>query len=273
MRDESKKTWLLYGANGYTGELIADEAKRRGMRPILSERLGFEWRVFPLDNRLHALRRLDGMILQVAGPSGERRSVSLPSFDPKPSARWAVEVLAEVGMPYALIGKVAMWALLPVEAQEFTKEVDFAVPRRAAEPLRAAIANRGFAARDLPIGGLAVRSEDLRVDFIDRREGGFDSLYEEAIAEAERSGPRADVGGASVPVVTAEHLLAMKVVAAEDRDQADAVRLLKALPGLDLGRARAIVLRHGGPVGANLLDALGRRAGRPDARPECRNGG
>jgi len=31
-------SWLLYGANGYTGELIAREAVRRGMRPILAGR-------------------------------------------------------------------------------------------------------------------------------------------------------------------------------------------------------------------------------------------
>ncbi len=30
--------WLLYGANGYTGELIAREAVKRGMRPILAGR-------------------------------------------------------------------------------------------------------------------------------------------------------------------------------------------------------------------------------------------
>lgn len=31
-------TWLLYGANGYTGRLIADEAVRRGEQPILAGR-------------------------------------------------------------------------------------------------------------------------------------------------------------------------------------------------------------------------------------------
>src|SRR5690606_6842134 len=30
--------WLLYGANGYTGELIAREAVARGMRPVLAGR-------------------------------------------------------------------------------------------------------------------------------------------------------------------------------------------------------------------------------------------
>ena len=50
-------TWLLYGANGYTGRLIAEEAARRGLRPILAGRdrtsvgevagrYGFEARTF-----------------------------------------------------------------------------------------------------------------------------------------------------------------------------------------------------------------------------------
>ena len=30
--------WLLYGANGYTGELIAREAAARGLQPILAGR-------------------------------------------------------------------------------------------------------------------------------------------------------------------------------------------------------------------------------------------
>lgn len=53
-------TWLIYGANGYTGDLIAREAVRRGQRPILAGRnadavhklaneLKLESRVFDLD--------------------------------------------------------------------------------------------------------------------------------------------------------------------------------------------------------------------------------
>ena len=30
--------WIIYGANGYTGELIAGEAKKRGAHPILAGR-------------------------------------------------------------------------------------------------------------------------------------------------------------------------------------------------------------------------------------------
>jgi hypothetical protein len=208
-------------------------------------------------------------------PSGRPTppAIELPAFDPNPSARFGYDVLTETGARFALIGKVAMWVLLPAAEHEFTKDADFAVPASAVEPLRALLSRRGIAARTLPIGGLAVRHGQIRVDFIDWHEGGLGGLDEEAIAEAERSGGRAEVEGASIPVVTAEYLVALKVAAAEERDQEHAVRLLRSLPELDLRRTREILARHGGPVGANLLDALARKAGRPDARPEYRNSG
>ena len=68
--------FLIYGANGYTGELIAREAVRRGLRPIIAGRnagkltplvkeLGLEARAFPLDKP-----QLDGIdaVLHCAGP-------------------------------------------------------------------------------------------------------------------------------------------------------------------------------------------------------------
>ncbi|MBI5528941.1 MAG: hypothetical protein HY897_21640 [Deltaproteobacteria bacterium] len=198
---------------------------------------------------------------------------SLPKFDPNPSARFASAFLLGEGVPHALIGRIAMWTLLPQDQHEFTKDVDFAVPLRFCEPIRAALARRNIVPRDLPIGGLAVREGEIKVDFIDRREGGLNRLFEEAIEAAGRAGPRTRVAGSKIPVVPPEYLLALKVVAAERKDQDDALRLLRALPGLDLRQARDIVFRHGGPGSANLLDALARQAGRPDARPEYRNGG
>jgi short subunit dehydrogenase-like uncharacterized protein len=70
--------WLIYGANGYTGELIAREAIARGMKPVLAGRsrekieplareLGLEWRAFSL---VDAPRGLEGMklALHCAGP-------------------------------------------------------------------------------------------------------------------------------------------------------------------------------------------------------------
>ena len=199
--------------------------------------------------------------------------VTLPTFDPNPSALFAVGLLKGAGAQFALIGKVAMWALLPPSAHEYTKDVDFAVRREAIEPLRAALARLGIVAKRLSIGGLAVREAEIRVDFIDRSEGGLASLFEEAIDDAIQGGRRAQVGNETIPVVGPEYLVALKVVTGEDRDEHDAVRILRALPELDLLRAREIVLRHGGPGSANRLDALARRAGRADARPEYRNSG
>ena len=68
--------WMIYGANGYTGELIAREAVRRGMKPILAGRssekiaaiageLGLEWRAF--DVTMPNLRDV-ALVLHCAGP-------------------------------------------------------------------------------------------------------------------------------------------------------------------------------------------------------------
>jgi short subunit dehydrogenase-like uncharacterized protein len=77
----SSQAWLLYGANGYTGELIAREAVRRGQRPVLGGRtaaavgglaaeLGLEHRVFSLDTAKDVDAGLVGMgaVLHCAGP-------------------------------------------------------------------------------------------------------------------------------------------------------------------------------------------------------------
>jgi short subunit dehydrogenase-like uncharacterized protein len=69
-------SFLIYGANGYTGELIAREAVRRGHRPILAGRhaerveplareLACEARVFPVDEP--ALEGVS-LVLHCAGP-------------------------------------------------------------------------------------------------------------------------------------------------------------------------------------------------------------
>lgn len=68
--------WMIYGANGYTGELIAREAVARGLRPILAGRshdrvveiataLDLPSRVFPLDSA--DLDAVD-LVLHCAGP-------------------------------------------------------------------------------------------------------------------------------------------------------------------------------------------------------------
>ena len=75
------KPWMIYGANGYTGELIAREAVSRGLMPVLGGRtapkveqlatnLGLQARVFDLGNAAVTARGVDGMglVLHCAGP-------------------------------------------------------------------------------------------------------------------------------------------------------------------------------------------------------------
>jgi len=73
--------WLLYGANGYTGELVARLARGLGHRPVLAgrsasavcglaEELGLERRLFSLDEPRRIEEALRGMshVLHCAGP-------------------------------------------------------------------------------------------------------------------------------------------------------------------------------------------------------------
>lgn len=71
---------LIYGANGYTGDLVARQAKQRGLRPVLAGRspevealaheLGFESRRFGLDDAAALDRGLADarLVLHCAGP-------------------------------------------------------------------------------------------------------------------------------------------------------------------------------------------------------------
>lgn len=73
--------WMIYGATGYTGEMIAREAVQRGYRPVLAGRrretvealardLGLEARTFSLENTVEAISQLEGcaLVLNCAGP-------------------------------------------------------------------------------------------------------------------------------------------------------------------------------------------------------------
>jgi short subunit dehydrogenase-like uncharacterized protein len=75
------KPWMIYGANGYTGELIAREAARRGLGPVLAGRtatnveqlaasLSLHSRVFDLGDAAAIARNVEGMtlVLHCAGP-------------------------------------------------------------------------------------------------------------------------------------------------------------------------------------------------------------
>src|SRR4029077_9958731 len=73
--------WILYGATGYTGKCIAEEAARRGLRPVLAgrngdnvrelaERLGLPHRAFGLSDASTLAQSIRGaaLVLNCAGP-------------------------------------------------------------------------------------------------------------------------------------------------------------------------------------------------------------
>src|SRR5687768_4974167 len=75
------KGWLIYGANGYTGRLIAERAKQLGLQPVLGGRgreavtalakeLGFEHDVFPCGDPREMAEHLKkyAAVLHCAGP-------------------------------------------------------------------------------------------------------------------------------------------------------------------------------------------------------------
>jgi short subunit dehydrogenase-like uncharacterized protein len=74
-------SWMIYGANGYTGELVAREAVRKGLAPILAGRspepvgrlareLGLQSRAFALDDFQATAAEMYGVkaVLHCAGP-------------------------------------------------------------------------------------------------------------------------------------------------------------------------------------------------------------
>ncbi|MFD1732801.1 saccharopine dehydrogenase family protein [Deinococcus malanensis] len=84
--------WMIYGANGFTGRLIAQEARRRGLTPVLAGRsdepvrdlaatLELESRVFTLKNPSEVHRNLEDLdlVLHCAGPFSRTFSPMLES--------------------------------------------------------------------------------------------------------------------------------------------------------------------------------------------------
>jgi short subunit dehydrogenase-like uncharacterized protein len=83
--------WMIYGANGYTGRLVAAEARRQGLRPVLAGRragpiealaaeLGLPARVFDLGEARAAAVALADMAL-VAHCAGPFVATSAPMID------------------------------------------------------------------------------------------------------------------------------------------------------------------------------------------------
>ncbi|HUO85074.1 MAG TPA: saccharopine dehydrogenase NADP-binding domain-containing protein [Thermoanaerobaculia bacterium] len=76
---ETTRRWMIYGAYGYTGELIAREAQRKGLSPVLAGRdqtrlaemeklTGLDTRAFSLEQDFDAHLRDVDAVLHCAGP-------------------------------------------------------------------------------------------------------------------------------------------------------------------------------------------------------------
>jgi hypothetical protein len=90
---------MIYGANGYTGELIAREAKKRGAHPVLAGRdaakiaklatdLSLPSKVFALDKPPDIVAALQGigLVLNCAGPfSKTANPLSGHAWSPRPT--------------------------------------------------------------------------------------------------------------------------------------------------------------------------------------------
>ncbi len=182
----------------------------------------------------------------------------IPSFDPNPSLKSAIDFLQEIGVQdFALIGRVATWVYLPTDRQQFTKDVDFAILTKDSSKIEEALRQKGIKTHPLTIGGVAVREDDLVVDFIDRRVDGLDFLFREAIENARQD---VEILGKIVPVVSLHYLVTMKLVSGEPKDDQDAKSLLM-VEGLKYDDLRSLVKNHLGTGTANRLDVFARDVG------------
>lgn len=180
-------------------------------------------------------------------------------FDPNPSIRFALEFFLKAGISrFALIGKLAMWIYLEDESQhEYTRDVDFAVFFREIIKIEDEASKQGLNYEQLHIGGIGIREKGLNIDFIDRRLHGVDQLFTEAI---ENASGEVYVDGNPIPVVSLEHLIAMKIVSGEPKDDKD-LKTLLALKEVNYEKARSIVEKYLGSIIAERLDVFAREVG------------
>lgn len=187
---------------------------------------------------------------------------SITPFDPEPAAKLAKELLESIKAPFAVIGRIAVWAYLPPEQQEFTKDIDLAVPMEYIALIEDQLKKRNIAYRPLVIGGIGTTDKKIHIDFIDRRQY-HQELFHEAIEATHKQQHTINIGSVKVPLIPVEFLIALKMVSGEPKDDNDVKRLLEHAE-LDYKKSRDIVMKHLGPATANRLDVFAREVGRPE---------
>ncbi len=194
--------------------------------------------------------------------------LTLPKFDPVPSAEFAHNVLGDLGINGVLIGRLAVWTWLPDPSDHtYTKDFDLAIEKGNRLNVAKYLSDKNYNISELVIGGFNVNipDENINVDFIDRyseEEGDFSDLFQDAIT---KSNETVNIEGIEFKVVSIDHLAAMKIATMEKKDEEDAKNLLQSEKP-DIERLRIIVKKFLGPVAKIRLEQILREIGHRSAQ-------
>ena len=199
----------------------------------------------------------------------KRKQKKFEVFDPAPSGEFAYRVLEEAKVPGIVIGRLGVWAWVPEEEQQFTKDLDIAVRSEDLVFIRQTLHQKNLVTKELNIGGVNVRYPDykINVDFIDRSSpiyGNLNQLFSEAIKASLESGEIVQIGSISLPVVLPEYLAVMKIATGEDDDERDVERIVEH-GELDVDKTRELIKQHAGIAAIGRFEAILRKTGHDKA--------
>ena len=273
-------TLLIYGATGFTGRLVAEEAARQGLRPVLAarsrdelERLANEvelsWRSFALDEPAQVRAGLEGIrtVLNLAGPFS---ATAAPMIDAchAVSAHY-VDVTGEAAVLEAVAARDAEArrsgiVLLPGAGFDVVPSDCLAMHLKNRLPgmdrLRLSISGLTRASR----GTILAAIEALGRGTLVRREGRIVELPRPPRAEADfGDGPQPTVGVSWGDVATAWHTTAAPWIEVH----------FEATPALSAAAQAPAPVRRAlrSRTSKAVLKSLARRAvSNPDARQRAR---
>ena len=121
----SRGAWILYGANGYTGELTARMAVQAGMRPILAGRnaaavaalaqeLGLDYRLAALDDA----QAVDQLLGAPEPPAGRRSCCTVRGRSAARRSRWPTAVCGNRVHYLDITGEIAVFEALAARYDE-----------------------------------------------------------------------------------------------------------------------------------------------------------
>jgi hypothetical protein len=192
--------------------------------------------------------------MATGGKKRKRSPKDVKSFDPQKSLRAGVEILEKANVPFALAGRLAVWTYVSSDRQQFTKDVDFAVPYGYSEQAVAVAKEMGFTVTKLTLG-YNVRKGELLIDFVDHHPH-LEKLFLAAVKAAKE-----DVEEDEIPVVPLDFLIAMKLAAGRQKDDSDVIALLKEIDAEEYQSVRRLVRRELGYGMATRLDMVARSVG------------